>query len=86
MSAEISKRLKFSVSGEYGRAEFICRCLTLVSLLPTGDITRERLAEYIGWARNLGVRERISWSLSSDGAVPYVRRGNSRIAPNGEET
>lgn len=85
MSVEISRRLKFSTSGEYGRAEFMCRCLTLISLLPAGNITGQRLAEYLGWARTLAAHERINWGFSPDGAVPYVRRGNSRIAPNGEE-
>ncbi len=81
MSVEIAKRLKFSVKGEYGRVEFICRCLTLIQLLPAGDIARARLAEYVGWAKNLGAREKISWDFSPDGAVPYVRRGNRCIAP-----
>ncbi len=85
MSVEISSRLKFKVNGEYGRAEFIFHCEALIQLLPLKDNTREILAVYIGWARNLAVCERIGWSLSSDGAVPYVRRGNSRIVPNGEE-
>ena len=85
MSAEISKRLKFSVNGEYGRVEFICRCLTLISLLSPGDIAKERLGEYIGWAKNLAARERISWGFSPDGVFPYVRRGKVRIVPNGEE-
>ena len=86
MSVEYSNRLKFSINGEYGQAEFICRCLTLISLLPAGDCARDRLAEYVGWARNLGVRERINWSISPDGsAVPYVMRGNVGIGPDGEE-
>lgn len=85
MSVEISRRLKFEMRGEYRKAEFIFRCEALIQLLPLEDKTRGILANYIGWARNLGVRERISWSFSPDGAVPYVKRGNSRIAPNGEE-
>ena len=81
MSVEISSRLKFKVNGEYGKAEFVFRCEALIQLLPLKDNTREILAAYIGWARNLGAREKISWDFSPDGAVPYVRRGNRCIAP-----
>ncbi len=85
MSVEIAKRLKFSVNGKYDRAEFIFRCEALIQLLPLEDKTREVLANYIGWARNLSVRERINWGFLPDGVMPYVVRGKVWIVPNGRE-
>lgn len=78
--------LKFSIQAEYSLAEFTTRCLDLIAQLSAGDGARNRLAEYVGWARNLGPHEKINWIILPDGsAVPYVMRGNVGIGPNGEE-